>query len=535
MIQSIGFKNFRRFENFPDMELGKINIFVGRNNSGKSTFVKGMMLLLDNLMHLDVKGKDTEDNDENKIPTATFEFDAYRMHDLHMGTFKNALYAGVSNGDVITFSMFIDGILVEMDVHGDRSKTETTGNMTRFRLCSELDGVDVTLNFIEQTMVLKVMSVQTNKEEIDETKKNLRTISDGIMLISRTLRISSDPVAISDLNIQLSKLKDTRKILNSKLKDLEKEGSVSADLSDTTQILYSEFADNIYSLITDTAYASARWIGGKSVSKKSIFASQLIGENADKIRHMVYRFKRSLESLDVQYIYAHSVSQKQILNSNDRTDYLAQTIHEYMKLNVQPGDNLNNAMIKSLKEFDFGKNYRVTNLEGEAYMVEIEDEFGWSNLANKGMGSIQLFTLMLRLNMIEHANSKERTTYVFIEEPEQNLHPSYQSELAKKFKEMSENGVYCIVETHSECLTRGIQAMVADANYKDDEDLKNNPFNIYYFDSYSKDRPWYRMEFETTGAFKAGSEFGPGFYDVAADLDMKIIRKEMSNNNPFDL
>ena len=46
-MKSFGFKNFRKFKNLPMMDLGGINIFVGTNNSGKSTFIKGMILLLE--------------------------------------------------------------------------------------------------------------------------------------------------------------------------------------------------------------------------------------------------------------------------------------------------------------------------------------------------------------------------------------------------------------------------------------------------------------------------------------------------------
>lgn len=48
-MEQIGFKNFRQFKNFPNMQLGGITILVGSNNSGKSTIEKAMMLTLDNL------------------------------------------------------------------------------------------------------------------------------------------------------------------------------------------------------------------------------------------------------------------------------------------------------------------------------------------------------------------------------------------------------------------------------------------------------------------------------------------------------
>lgn len=48
-MNSIGFNNFRRFANFPEMDLGNITLLVGGNNSGKSTLVKALLLCLDNM------------------------------------------------------------------------------------------------------------------------------------------------------------------------------------------------------------------------------------------------------------------------------------------------------------------------------------------------------------------------------------------------------------------------------------------------------------------------------------------------------
>ena len=49
--KGVGFKNFRRFENFPMLEFGKITYMVGRNNSGKSTMVKALLLVMDYLQN----------------------------------------------------------------------------------------------------------------------------------------------------------------------------------------------------------------------------------------------------------------------------------------------------------------------------------------------------------------------------------------------------------------------------------------------------------------------------------------------------
>ena len=46
-MRQISFKNFRKFKDFPNMELGPITILVGANNAGKSTVVKAILSILD--------------------------------------------------------------------------------------------------------------------------------------------------------------------------------------------------------------------------------------------------------------------------------------------------------------------------------------------------------------------------------------------------------------------------------------------------------------------------------------------------------
>ena len=48
-MRSFGFKHFRKFEDFPPIDLGSINVLVGPNNSGKSTFIKALKIMCFNL------------------------------------------------------------------------------------------------------------------------------------------------------------------------------------------------------------------------------------------------------------------------------------------------------------------------------------------------------------------------------------------------------------------------------------------------------------------------------------------------------
>ena len=110
-MKAIGFKNFRKFEDFPIMEMGDITMFVGGNNSGKSTTVKAIISILTFLrnarFYASGNSKHVLDNNFyfNENPYA------------HIGTFKrakcnkndlNELSFEIQIEDYL-FSVFLDG------------------------------------------------------------------------------------------------------------------------------------------------------------------------------------------------------------------------------------------------------------------------------------------------------------------------------------------------------------------------------------------------------------------------------------------
>ena len=100
-MKAIGFNNFRKFQNFPMMELGGVNVFVGTNNSGKSTAIKAMILLLDNILSW-------ERHPDFGIPFSRgFRFTTESNSHLYLGGYENSINSD-ANGKPMSFS-FITG------------------------------------------------------------------------------------------------------------------------------------------------------------------------------------------------------------------------------------------------------------------------------------------------------------------------------------------------------------------------------------------------------------------------------------------
>jgi AAA15 family ATPase/GTPase len=116
-----------------------------------------------------------------------------------------------------------------------------------------------------------------------------------------------------------------------------------------------------------------------------------------------------------------------------------------------------------------------------------------------------------------------------IEEPEANLHPSFQSKLADLFIDASwKFGHQFVIETHSEYMVRKFQYWVAKGK------IKPSDVNIYYFDNKNDDPLINDLVIKKISINKDGSlsePFGEGFYDEATNLQFDLLKIKNTQNN----
>ena len=516
-MKQIGFKNFRRFANFPAMDLAPITIFVGENNSGKSTVVKGILALSDfftkwrtDYDFLFERSIDDEKKRKKivkeKLADQKFYFNTSYL--THIGTFKRALY-NKSENNTISFHTSLGPTDIEINVRGDKEDEQAvSGTISTISVRYNVFGIQLDFDLSND-----VAKVTFYPHIIDET--NPGTTS------SRYKK----------------KVDDYFKSFNT---PIEFETCISDNFGYHTVGLVPNLIDSIESAINATVfpkkvqpvfferYSPIENLPTEVVDFLKMYIEKVPSMTGMPGKRSVFSFPGShiyYSLFDIEYLYAHAVTQTVIYSAKDTNDYLSRTIHEYASL---PSEVYKHEFItKWMKKFGIGKDFKISSVGGEAHIVYIVNNDGKSvNLADKGMGSIQLMVLLFRLAISLPQNivgtrtlSYERI--IIIEEPEQNLHPMLQSLLADLFFELnSDYGFRFIIETHSEYLIRKTQVIVKE-KFKGKRSLKDNPFKVYYFNASDSEKPYYEIVYQKDGSF--ANDFGKGFFDEASNLAFEIL------------
>lgn len=133
MISNIGFRNFRKFKDFPAIDLGGVTILVGENNSGKSTFTKASLLLA-NFLKMNLFSN--IQNSEKQIIGASdyskeFSFKDERFRHIYVDTFFQALCNKSDSGE-IEFSCSLEDFDITVTVMVPKAFTREQDEYAKF-------------------------------------------------------------------------------------------------------------------------------------------------------------------------------------------------------------------------------------------------------------------------------------------------------------------------------------------------------------------------------------------------------------------
>ena len=245
-----------------------------------------------------------------------------------------------------------------------------------------------------------------------------------------------------------------------------------------------------------------------------------------------------LQFKGLQYVGDSAVEIKRIytLESDDDIGQLLVRYCESLKIE-KGGSRTSDFLNKWVKAFGIGDRVSVDYVaEGYGISVRIfkdtKDTTG-RLLADEGCGITKLIATLINIEMVSKLKGLSDDRWIWgsnrgkgytiaIEEPENHLHPRYQSLLAEMFADAYKNyGIHFIVETHSEYMVRKLQTLVAKKELTPDE------VSLQYL--YSPDieqRPKGEPQVKNIPIREDGilkEPFGPGFLDEADNLAMDIL------------
>lgn len=525
-MNSIGFTNFRRFQNFPEIDLGDITILVGGNNAGKSTLVKAMLLMRDFLKSR-INSSDINSYNLGYF-TPKFSFDTEHVN---VGDFYRAFCRqSPEKEDSISFKMRIYKFRFLVVLRGER-KPGAIPQVTMISVSDEDSDIHFTFNFTKGIMTVRF---EYDREALNN---DIHTLHEHMLQLNA-------------LKEKLSKSRDLNEISILKMGIEQEEKIINSCKTDTELSEYEEVSIPIY-LFSDNnnigkmllpelinGFSEYAWSGTTGNKRSASYKKEEANKNFLRGKEMeILRVSEELEDFlnkqDIEYIYAHSVAQKLFYADcieSLSSDYTKRTIHEFYNAHITDEDKEFFIIQEWLENFEIGNSLEVIPYSGDNYRVIIYDNDNSEgiDLADKGMGSIQLVVLLLRIATFAHKYKTADLT-ILLEEPEQNLHPAIQSKLADMIYEVNtEFGIRFIIETHSEYLIRRTQVLVAGFNYDDEATMnRNNPFAVYFLNKNPEENPR-KMTYKLSGAFN--EKFGNGFFDEASKWDMMIIRKEFEQS-----
>lgn len=519
-MNKIGFKNFRIFEELPSIDLGGITVLVGGNNTGKSTLVKGALLMHDFIQTKIGDDKDSQSitgNDE--IAKPLFMLDSKHVN---LGNFYRAICRNKSNnGRTISFEYGLDEFTINVAVKGSRKSDDAPeAEVSSIGINDSLRNTEINIDYNKNRIKIKFgADERTIERKIETIKNKIGFISFMITeknVPTDSLKYKEYMAEIEQLNKELEALKN---------KSTYQEEVVTIDLDEvigykSSGFLLSGLICAIKSYANDDRSDLNLTVSNNS--PQVISPKEIIKNRVHTLSRMAESLSSAINNDVAEYIHAQSAIHQDYYNiTQNPNDYATRAIYEYCQAGIGRGNKEYDLICHWLSEFEIGTSFdAISKEDGTCHVKVIDSKIkGGIDLSDMGVGSNQIMILLLRIATIIH-NNKNANVTIMVEDPERYLYPALQCKLANFLYDINcRYGINFVVETHSEYFIRRSQVIVA-RDKKSDKPIVN-PFNIFFVDKHVGVFPMY---YQANGKFDR--DFGPGFFDVADDEALELFELE---------
>lgn len=526
-MDRIGFQNFRQFTEFNAIEFKGITFLVGKNNSGKSTLIKALLLVNKYLKSDSTHLLEFSNNTNDEINISTY------------GRAKNKF----NKVDYIKFKVYFDNYQIRLLITGESNAT--FGRIVSFQLKNYETNTIILFKPYESTLTFKKLSGDI------ETKLNIyksETLKNNLIAEIKALEASLNESTLDRHSKAYLLERDKINKLKSKIESMESNlfpkindevYSLSYVLESSFEMKIKETCDIALDNLLNQYESEYHEIQNGKEQSDNFVNLRGIKEDVQLFKSSLNDFNHYSKAVKLHFLPAQTHKQSSLFIIQDKTNLLAQVIHDYAQLRILKGEVASMFVEHWIKEFDIGDQIKIDQVGGEAYEVTIINNKKSISLADKGTGTHQLIRIILKAASIIHVKQNRKfitpfevftvsnLDWLLIEEPELNLHPDFQSKLADLFFELFEKyRISTIIETHSEYIIRRTQVIVAE---KELEIAPNtNPFIIHYFTTErDKTSQPFEIKFNPDGTFQ--NNFGTGFFDEASQRTLDLIRLKRLN------
>ena len=516
-LKGFGLENFRVFKDYTWFDFAPITLLIGPNNSGKSSLIKALLLLKENIKNgslsssLDFKstlhnlsGWDGVINDKTH-DVISFEYSTSAVyHNFSISNpFENIFTAAIGNA-------YLKGIITKYEYRNNESHYYFHNSNTKHECVASFSKKDE-LYIDSQHLFL---SIEIVLDKIGNNKE-------------KYLLEENEDVFFK------TKLKETEldkwiNILRSFSSFIKKQENWKIDLNEVfmqwKQNNLEEAFDNF--LQQHEAYYCDFPNTNLLISVQYVFndfSPKVSSEDFNLLMQIIafiinHEANNPTSIFNLKYLPAIKVEQKSVYLKGDNHPLAILTEENLRKKQSQAKFIQKWGEKFGISEFTTGRDEN-----SRSNYITVNDR----KLEDLGYGISQLASVILSFGEEE---------ILILEEPESNLHPKFQSLLADLFTEQlyetkligsreGENevpkSVQFIIETHSEYMVRKFQYLVKK------KEMRKEDIVIYYFHDPKENKQPTKIEIQEDG--RLSQPFGSGFYDETSILISALLTGENLN------
>ena len=555
-MQQLTLENFRVFGTKATFDLAPVTVLTGKNNSGKSSLIKALLVLADYL----------QEQDDHTV----LRLDGPRAGKHKITSFKSLCNWNLEKDARVCFGYESEGMLFEYEFIQHEDPTRATLSFFRATLLAAKEVLTLKYQGWKQTAAQMPLAEIT----VDDTSHIESSQSPSYSLSVRQHfidLITNSAQRREEFNQQQQAISKSLADVEQKLADLQKrkQQPLAQKMQPLLEKQRQEYSDKIEQMQAASTESDAEFnldvfvneghLAGRNIVSLVLHALQSQGQESQSMettgvfhtsapavhvmwRQALLRFGQIMQQrmqFALFHVGANRTFQAPLIFNQQQGSELASIVAPVLGTGFVKGGRAERFLNHWLRFFEIGEAIKIERVEGVAFKVLVKQK-NWINLVDLGYGAGQLITVLLQIASIlqqwELGRSTDRVIVtgpvtVLVEEPESNLHPRLQSLLAELFAKPEpylairhpEPGsrrarlgqalpFQFVLETHSEYFIRKMQLLIARG------ELATSDAVVHYMDTEGNRR------ITIGGDGKLSQQFGSGFFDEAGEEALALLR-----------